>query len=149
MRLDFHNPLLYLQKYNELFDAVDRRINLDYPNQPSFWQSEKEYTSPAELWRDGDNFTLLVPVPGFSKSDINIETSKNHISISCAKAVDNTLPSKLKLVRGSTCSTLVFKEPIPGSINPDSIQAALENGILTITLSVAPKKELVNKITIK
>ena len=136
------NPNYLFQKQNEVWDRLEQQGNpLEYLS------TLGEYASPAEVYRKDDKFLLLIPVSGFGKSDIDIQTSKNHISIMCTKP--EAKPTEFKLIRGTPTNSLTFRESIPGTIDPDSIEATLENGILKIELSIAPKKEIANKIKIK
>lgn len=151
---------------NQFEDLLNRRINLnnwpyytgghwtsDSTSDSAFpleqpWGKEATYHSPSTLLRNGDDFILRVPCPGFNKDEIDIQVSKNHINITCEKKPQEQLP-EFKLVRGYLSNALSFKEPIPGSINQETIDASLVNGILQLTFSIAAKKELSNKIKIK
>jgi HSP20 family protein len=67
-------------------------------------------------------YTVEVPVPGFAPNEIEVTYQDGAISISG------------KSERRSLMRTLV----VPEEVDPDNVQAVVENGLLTLTLNRLP-----------
>lgn len=88
-----------------------------------------------KITEEDSYFTLKMPVPGLTKKDIEIEISKDVLSIVGKKTEFSWTEDFNKKFR------------LPDSVDSDSIEAKLENGILLISLQKRkesqPKKILV------
>lgn len=107
-----------------------------------------DYTTPLinVVEHDG-NYTLEMVAPGLSKSDINISLDKNVLTISSEKKYDGEQKFKLREFKYG-----VFKRSfkLPETVDTEKISAAMESGILKLTLSKKDKAVLAaKKITIK
>ena len=87
----------------------------------------------------GDAFKLQAELPGFNKDDIKIDIENDCLTISAERKLDTTDENKK--------SNFVKRERFYGSysrsfdvtgIDVDTIEAAYDNGVLTLTL---PKKK--------
>lgn len=87
----------------------------------------------------GDAFKLEAELPGFNKDDIKIDIENDCLTISAERKLDTTDENKK--------SNFVKRERFYGSysrsfdvtgIDVDTIEAAYDNGVLTLTL---PKKK--------
>lgn len=102
----------------------------------------------VELYKTEDGWILRAQVPGFSKEEIELDISKNHISITANAAKDVTNVD-VRLVRGGFPFNLQYREQIPGTMDPNTAEASLVNGILTVSVKAVQKAPTTNKIIIK
>jgi len=86
------------------------------------------------ITRGEDSIILSSDLPGHPKEDINIEYEGGYI--------------RLKAVTGNRTSTRSDYSGLLGDIDPDSITASYENGVITITLK-KNKKNLHGKRTVR
>jgi HSP20 family molecular chaperone IbpA len=107
-------------------------------------------TNSSDLYRseDGKTYQMRVAVPGFNRDQINIEVSKNHISVDAARA-DEEAPVVWQPLRLSLPDSLSYREQVPAHLDPSTAEAALKDGVLTITVSALTKEGKGSRITIK
>lgn len=90
----------------------------------------------SELYKTEDGWILKVPVPGFTKEQVHLTLSKNHVSIEAEKETEK---GEGQLVRGGLPTQLSYREQIPGAIDLVAAKAKLEDGILTVKLKAVSK----------
>lgn len=123
----FQTELSWLQ------DEMNRVFGLDSGgNQASF-------NPNVTIWEQDDKFLLEMELPGFAQEDVNIEILPTGVlSVQGERSVveqDST-----NLVSGSQRYGRVQKEyKLPNSVDTDSVDAKLVNGMLTITLGKKAK----------
>ena len=90
----------------------------------------------ADIYENEHAFWLELAVPGFDKDDFIISASEHQLVLKAER--QRTIPEEFtKLRKGSLSTTwertFRFKQPI----NAESVEALVENGVLTLTI---PKK---------
>ena len=107
-------------------------------------------TNSSDLYRseDGKTYQMRVAVPGFTREQINIEVSKNHVSVDATRDPEDT-PKGFQPLRLSLPDTLSYREQVPAHLDPTTAEAVLVDGVLTITVSALTKEIKGNRITIK
>ena len=86
---------------------------------------------PVDLYEDSDHTYVRAELPGVNRSDIQVELVDGYLNIEAVRTVQG--PS------GEERYTLRRSITVPdAAVDADKIQAAYENGILTVTL---PKRE--------
>ena len=127
--------------YPTLRDEMDRLFDVAFPALSSLqrdgvfgdWQGE----FPVDLYQGKDAFTLHAELPGFRKEDVGVEVADGVLTITGhqkteAKPDDKATATTTQERRVSRAISL------PENLDLDKIQAAYENGVLTVTL---PKQE--------
>ncbi|SMD10980.1 HSP20 family protein [Desulfocicer vacuolatum DSM 3385] len=91
----------------------------------------------TNLYDKGDSFAICAEVPGFAKEDLNIRLQGNYLEISGKRKSD--LPEGYSIHR-SERGTFDFSRSmtLPTEVDSSKVEAALKDGILTLTL---PKAE--------
>lgn len=109
------------------------KIIEDHP----FWGELDKMKNPFKEYhfdnKDGE-YTLEIPVPGFTKKDIKIKLIKNALSVVIERE-DNRWTPPLNKMFG-----------LPDDFDRKKIKASVENGVLLIT--ILSKKDLENDIEI-
>lgn len=94
---------------------------------------------PAVNIREDDkNYFLELAVPGIEKKDIKIDINEDVLTISSEKKNEMEESKEGYTRKEFSYSSFVRSFYIPENVNPDSIQANYNEGILTISL---PKHE--------
>lgn len=85
---------------------------------------------PVDLYEDKENATVRAELPGINRADIHIELVDGHLSIKATR----------KTGAGDDATTAEYSRAItvPDTVQSDKVEAAYENGVLTVTL---PKRE--------
>lgn len=85
---------------------------------------------PVDLYEDKDNTYVRAELPGVRREDIGVEIVDGYLTITAAR----------KTKEGDEEQSYSFSRSVsvPESVQSDKVNAAYENGVLTVTL---PKKE--------
>ena len=135
--------LVHLQPWRDI-DTLNRRINRLFddvlPDLPT------SFAPAAEISEQVDAYQLKVEVPGMEVNDLDIEVTKDVVSISGERKQENH--SAENGVTKSEFRYGKFKRviPLPGEIQNDKVVAEYNNGILSLTL---PKTEAVKNKVVK
>lgn len=107
----------------------------DYVMNTDDYRRDRSYTSPrANVTRSDKQFRIDLEVPGFSRSDITVETKGNTLIVT-AKRDGEKMSDKQVLVTREFNSTMLTRSwTLPKTVNVESIEAEYEAGILTLML---------------
>jgi len=120
---------------------MDRLFDVAFPALSSLqhngffgdWQGE----FPVDLYQDKDAFTIRAELPGFRKEDLSVEVADGILTLTGHQKTE--AKSDQKALATATQERRVRRAiSLPENLAVDKIQAAYENGILTVTL---PKRE--------
>ena len=129
--------------YPSLRDEMDRLFDVAFPALSSLqhdglfgdWQGE----FPVDLYQDKDAFTIRAELPGFRKEDLSVEVADGILTITGHQKTVAKSDKKDKEAATTTQERRVSRAiTLPENLASDKIQAAYENGVLTVTL---PKRE--------
>ncbi|HWH30665.1 MAG TPA: Hsp20/alpha crystallin family protein [Mycobacteriales bacterium] len=100
------------------------------------WREVSRPTAPMDAYRHGDHFLVHVDMPGVDPDAIELTVEKNVLTVSASR----TRPF------GEDDEVLVAERPLGEfrrqlflgeQLDTDNIRAEYDNGVLTLTLSVA------------
>ena len=118
----------------EMFNMMDEFFNSSLNNQ----ESKKGFK--LDVLENDQAFIVEGELPGIDRKDINIDFENNLLKIVVEQQADESVEEKNYIYRErkhySMERVLRFK-----NVNHESIEARLENGILTVTI---PKQEVVD-----
>lgn len=86
----------------------------------------------VDVFHDDSKYVLFVELPGCNHSDIVVSYANDYLEISATKRALNK--SGLELLRGEICYGPFSRSFSITGINPDSIKAEYEKGILKIEI---------------
>ena len=124
---DRHNRNVAAFDPFRMFDEMDRRFFADVPSVSAF---------RTDVIDNGDAFTLESELPGFKKEDIKIDIENDCMTISAERKSDNKEEKDNYVKRERYYGSFSRSFDVSG-INVDGIEAAYNDGILTVKL---PKK---------
>ena len=110
-----------------MFDEMDRRFFTGAPAVSAF---------RTDVLDTGDAFKLEAQLPGFKKEDIKIDIENDCLTISAVRNADNKEEKDNYVKRERFYGSFTRSFDVSG-INVDAIEAAYNDGVLTVTL---PKK---------
>jgi len=112
----FRNPWTGLEsEIDRLFEGA--LADVAAPAAPRF---------PVDLYEDKDNTYVRAELPGVKREDINVEMVEDYLTINATRK------------EGEQTFSFSRSIAIPEGVQADKVAAALENGVLTVTL---PKQE--------
>ena len=98
------------------------------------WVENDQHTLGVNVREEDEAYVLSALVPGLNADDLNIQVLDDVLRIEGEYKQDETQYLMQELPSGSFTRTL----RLPAAIEADSVEAKIENGILTLTL---PKAE--------
>ena len=110
-----------------MFDEMDRNFMTGAPAVTAF---------RTDVIDTGDAFKLESELPGFNKEDIKIDIENDCLTISAERKADNKEEKDNYIKRERFYGSFSRSFDVSG-INVDGIEAAYNDGVLTVTL---PKK---------
>jgi HSP20 family protein len=126
-----------------LRDEMDRLFDAAFPTLSSLqngglstdWQGE----FPVDLYQDKDAFTVRAELPGFRKEDISVEVADGILTVTGHQKAEAKSDQKEQTTAVTRQERRVSRAvSLPENLDLDKIQAAYENGVLTVAL---PKRE--------
>ncbi|UNU21930.1 Hsp20/alpha crystallin family protein [Microcoleus vaginatus PCC 9802] len=133
MLMRYWQPFTEIETIREQLDKVFDQRATTRDNSEATWM-------PAlELADAGDNFVLKAQLPGIDPKDIDVQVTREAISISGERRYENT-DEKPRYVRSEFRYGKFHRVlPLPAHIENDSVQAEYKDGILTLTLPKVTK----------
>lgn len=122
--------------FNNVFDELN-----------DFFYGQGGYKSfPVDMVEIKNGFKVIAEMPGIQKEDIQMNFEKGILTIEADRKKDE----KEKYLINERDTTHLKRSISFGEIHEDSIQAKLENGLLTITiLTKVPEEKPKRKIIIE
>ncbi len=124
------------------FDEFDRAMNRVLGD---LYPTRAEYP-PVNIWTGKDDIVLTAELPGTESEDLDISVQENTVSLRCAPKA-KTPPSEEDMTyHRRECAHAGFSRSwrLPFEVDPNKVDAKLENGVLKLTLPQAeaskPKK---------
>jgi HSP20 family protein len=104
------------------------------------------WIAPAAMWEEEGKFHIDLELPGVKSDDLDITFEDNSLRI---KAVRRTVDGERKYwhnerVYGEVARVIT----LPDTVDPESIEAALNEGVLHVTISKRPETQP-KKISVK
>jgi len=91
---------------------------------------------PVDLYEDKDNAYVRAELPGVTRENVNLEYIDGYLTLTATRK------------DGEQATTLTRSVSLPENVQTDKITAALEHGILTVTLpkqdQAKPRKIAIN-----
>jgi HSP20 family protein len=140
-RIEKWTPYDVIQSFEDMLD--DFRTELSIP-----WWSSNIWDRPwkmiplmrreayIDLIDNGDEFQVLVEVPGIPKDNINLTVTNNSIEISTKTKVEKD-DEKGFIVKERRYTEIYRKQSFPEEVVPEEAEASVKNGVLEI---IIPKK---------
>ena len=123
-----------------MLDAIDR-LNWWTRQVDQLWNgaaAAEPAASPAlNLWEDGDTFHAEAELPGFKIEDLDLAVAGSELRIRGRRetpAGKTWAVHRRERPSGEFSRTITF----PAEIDADRVQAALQDGVLRVTLPKAP-----------
>lgn len=130
-----YKPTFFEDPFDRMFDDAFR----------NFWGDNELASFDAfrtDVIDQGDNYLLQAELPGFDKSDINIDLKDNLLTISASHKEEKDDEDKNKYIRKERYYRSYSRSFRVDGVEPNDINASYKNGILEVKF---PKKEAAYK----
>ena len=130
------NPTQAYVTRDPLLRLFDSFLNQDMS--PSEEVSNRTWMPPVDIQETEDAYRLTAELPGLSKDDINITLENNVLRLSGERKFEKDVKKESYHRIERTYGTFARAFTLPSQVSSEKVQAAFENGLLTITV---PKAE--------
>lgn len=111
-----------------------------------FPSTEHNFYPHIDISDNDKNIYVEAEIPGVKKEDMKITLQDNILTINGEKKQEKDEKNKKNFFRSERVyGSFTRSFTLPEDINPDSIDAKFENGILTVTISKAEPKKVGEK----
>src|SRR5262245_14610543 len=100
--------------------------------------SNRSWVPPVDIQETGDAYRLQAELPGLTKEDIHITLENNVLRLSGERKFEREAKKENFQRIERTYGAFSRAFTLPQQVNSEGVQAAFENGVLTITV---PKAE--------
>jgi HSP20 family protein len=125
---------------DRIFSEVFARPTNDKVNEPAFFRL------PVNVELKDGKYVLTAPLAGFKPEEVDVSLADGLLTIS-AKHSEEKKTERDGYVRQEVVSGNFYRQIPVGQIDPNSVNANIENGVLTVTLP-APTEPQPVKIAI-
>ncbi|HEX5714600.1 MAG TPA: Hsp20/alpha crystallin family protein [Thermoanaerobaculia bacterium] len=123
----------YLTNREPFFRLFDSFFNSDAQGEET-----RAWVPPVDIQENGDAYLFHAELPGMSKEDIHITLENSVLRLSGERKFEKDAKKENYHRVERTYGTFTRTFTLPTQVDPEKVQAAFENGILTITV---PKAE--------
>jgi len=123
----------YLANREPFFRLFDSFFNSDAQGEET-----RAWVPPVDIQENGDAYLFHAELPGMSKDDIHITLENSVLRLSGERKFEKDAKKENYHRVERTYGTFTRTFTLPTQVDPEQVQAAFENGILTITV---PKAE--------
>ena len=104
---------------------------------PTWWREEQMPTPEVDLKETDKEFILSATVPGLEKDDIEIDATKDSITITGERKREEEKPGEQYHVRQQSWGKFRVSYALPSDVKPEDVHATYKNGVLEVTLPKA------------
>ncbi len=113
---------------------------------PRWWIEEKGIAPLVDLKETEKEFVLKAEIPGVSKEDINIDATRDTITISGEHSQEEEKPGERYHIKRRQRGAFEFSYSLPQAVRSDKVKASYKDGVLEVIL---PKAEITESHKIK
>jgi HSP20 family protein len=100
--------------------------------------SNRSWVPPVDIQETAEGYKLQAELPGLTREDINITLENNVLRLSGERKFEKDVKKESYHRVERTYGAFSRAFALPQQVNPEGVQAAFENGVLTI---LVPKAE--------
>ena len=120
------------------FDGLDELFARSFPilsRMNGRFDAPRERAAGADLYETPEGYAVRLEMPGMNKDSIDVQVEGNQLTIKVSSESGSQEKGDRQVNRYERSLT------IPRGVNPESITASSENGILTVILPKAPEEQ--------
>ena len=110
------------------------------------WMEELEGQLAIDVFQSGDEIVIKAPIAGVKPEDIDISINNDMLTIRGTRKMNEEISEDEYFYQECYWGAFSRSVILPMEVKTDKIEAAIENGVLTITL---PKAQIAKQISVK
>ncbi|HSS77894.1 MAG TPA: Hsp20/alpha crystallin family protein [Thermoanaerobaculia bacterium] len=119
-------------------EPLSRLFETFFGEQPTEDVASRGWLPPVDIQETEDAYRLLAELPGLTRDDIQITLENNVLRLSGERKLEKDTKRENYQRIERTYGSFARSFALPLQVNAEGVQAAFENGVLTITV---PKAE--------
>ena len=128
------NPLRDMMKLrNEIDELFVRTLGMS----PEDWQENENWDLALDVAEHEESLVVQASVPGVNPDDLDIIISDNMLTIKGERKTDKSIDEGQYKIRERHYGSFARTINLPLPVNADAVDAAYENGVLTLTIQKA------------
>jgi len=129
-----------LTRWDPLQEVLDMRRAMDQIMQRTgqATNGQPQFDLAMDIYETPDSYEMEAAMPGFKPEDVDITLNNNVLTIRGETKVEEEKADKNYHLRERRAGSFIRSITLPSSINPDTIEAHYDNGVLRLRL---PKAE--------
>ena len=132
------------QKPQDSIYTPVRSLMDDFFNFPTRWDDlyMREFDNlSANIWEEENKIFVKMAMPGIKKEDIKISVTGDTLSIEGSSKEEKEEKEKKYFLKTFQSSSYSQSFNLPSLVNPNTVDAKFEDGVLTVTLPKAKESE--------
>lgn len=144
-------PTIFGENLMDVFDDFDRNFFRGWGNvDRELYGKHARHMMKTDVKEVENGYEVDIDLPGFKKDEVNVELKNGYLTIQAAKGLDKEEQDKKgKYIRqeryAGACSRSFY---VGEDVEPEEVSAKFEDGILTISVPKAAKKQLPKQTSI-
>jgi HSP20 family protein len=124
---------------NRLFDDTWRNV----------WPAmESNFLLPLDVYQSDQAYTIVANIPGVTQDKIDISLNQNMLTLSVQVPQRTPAEGQTASLEERPYGQFTRSLTLPRAVNSEQVEAVYENGVLTLTLPIAPEAQP-KRITVK
>ena len=132
------------QKPQDSIYTPVRSLMDDFFNFPTRWDDlyMREFDNlSANIWEEENKIFVKMAMPGIKKEDIKISVTGDTLNIEGSSKEEKEEKEKKYFLKTFQSSSYSQSFNLPSLVNPNTVDAKFEDGVLTVTLPKAKESE--------
>lgn len=114
-----------------------------------FFTNRNEFDAPVNVGHNGKEILLQISLPGFSRSDIDVDVNGGRLTVKAKRTVEKTDEYEYS-TRQISLSSYNRSWTLPKNANTEAVDASYEAGILSVKIPYNQStRDTVRKIEIR
>ncbi|RMD49028.1 MAG: Hsp20/alpha crystallin family protein [Candidatus Thermofonsia bacterium] len=132
-----------LVRWNPARELMDIRNEFDRLFDEAFgvtrtrWSDGTAWTLPLDVVERDEDFVVTASLPGVNPDDIDISMADNTLTIKAEVKEDKEVEEAQYHLRERRYGSFMRSVTLPVQVDADHVEAAYENGVLTLTIAKA------------
>jgi HSP20 family protein len=135
------DPWSELSSLHQSMDRVFNTIFGPFSEQGQEGSGRVSVYMPANVTETDASYHIQAPVPGFSPEEIDVTFVEGLLTMKAQHRQAQQAQQGQILRREFLWADMVRQLSLPGEVDPDKIEARVENGLLTVTVPKTPRAQ--------
>jgi len=133
MAVDRWDPVRDLRHLKERVDTLFQDV-LGRAGTEAAHEAPGSWRPPVDVWEEGDSYHVRVDLPGVAQGDVSVEIEEGVLQVRGERRTGGSVPHGEFLRAERPHGRFGLSMALPGSVDPQGIEARQRDGVLEILL---------------